>query len=175
MALHPPTLTTARLTLGPLTMPHFDAFKAFAATDRSVFMGGPTTDAREVWDSCVAHAGQWQMRGYGGFFVSETATGTPVGRVSLRHPIDLDEPELSWVVYEGFEGKGHAAEAVLAVRDFARTTLALPPLMSLIAPENTRSIALARRLGCVDEGPARTGGTGTVHRWRHPVSEEAAA
>ena len=88
--------------------------------------------------------------------------------MQLRHPIDLDEPELAWVVYQEFEGKGLAHEAVLAVRDYAYRTLGLARLMSLIAPENTRSIALAEKLGCVAEGQKAYDSDTSVTIYRHP-------
>lgn len=163
-----PTLTTDRLTLGPFSMAQYEAFHAFCATDRSRFLGGPTTDPRESWDSCMQGLGQWIARGYGAFFLTETATGTPVGRVALRHPVDLEEPELAWVVYDAFEGKGLAHEAVLAVREFAYGTLGFGPLMSLIAPENARSLALAKKLDCVAESEKTYPSGASVTVYRHP-------
>ncbi len=163
-----PTLTTERLTLGPFSMAHFEAFHAFCKTDRSVFLGGPETDPREAWDSCMQGLGQWIARGYGAFFLTETATDRPVGRVQLRHPIDLEEPELAWVVYADYEGKGLAREAVLAVRDYAYRVLNFAPLMSLIAPENTRSVALAEKLGCEPDGEKTYDSGAKVIVYRHP-------
>ncbi len=163
-----PTLTTSRLTLGPFSMAHYEAFHAFCATDRSRFLGGPTDDPRDSWDSCMQGLGQWIARGYGAFFMTETATGAPVGRTQLRHPIDLNEPELAWAVYERFEGKGLAHEAVLAVRDYAYRTLGFAPLMSLIASENTRSVALAEKLGCVPDGEKAYDSDVSVTIYRHP-------
>ena len=121
-----PTLTTDRLTLGPFNMAQYDAFHAFCATDRSHFLGGPTTDPRESWDSCMQGLGQWVARGYG------------------------------------------AQEAVLAVRDYAYKVLGMGPLMSLIAPENTRSVALAERIGCTPERDFSAPGEAPVTIYRHP-------
>ena len=163
-----PTLTTDRLTLGPFSMAHYAAFQAFSTTERSIYLGGPTDDPREAWDSCMLGLGQWIARGYGAFFLTETATGAPVGRVNLRHPVDLDEPELAWAVYQKFEGMGLAREAVLAVRDYAYRVQGFAPLMSLIAPENTRSVALAERLGCVPEGQKTYPSGASVIVYRHP-------
>ncbi len=165
-----PVLVSERLTLGPFTMGHFEAFADFCATERSVFLGGPTTERRDAWDSCMIHLGQWQARGYGAFFATETATGKPAGRISLWQPITLDEPELSWMVFDGFEGKGYAAEGTRAVRDWAAGQ-GLAPLMSLVAPQNTRSIALAEALGCVEEGRHVYPSGAEVIRFRHPLGE----
>lgn len=163
-----PTLQTARLTLGPFTMAHYEAFADFAATDRATFLGGPSTDRREAWDSCMIHLGHWQARGYGGFFATETATGTPAGRISIWHPITLDEPELSWVVFDGFEGQGLAREGAEAVRAWAAAERGLKRLMSLIAPDNDRSIRLAHSLGATEDGRHTYASGAEVLRFRHP-------
>jgi RimJ/RimL family protein N-acetyltransferase len=167
-----PTLRTNRLRLGPFEMSHFEAFADFAAGPRSTYLGGPTTDRRDAWDSCMIHLGHWQARGYGAFFATETATGKPAGRFSIWHPITLDEPELSWVVFDGFEGKGYAAEGARAVREWA-VGQGLGPLQSLIAPENDRSIKLAKQLGCTEEGRHTYSSGAEVIRFRHPLGEVA--
>ncbi|MGZ9808853.1 GNAT family N-acetyltransferase [Pseudoroseicyclus sp. H15] len=171
-----PTLTTARLTLGPCDMDHVAAFTAFAQTERSHFLGGPAEDARDAWDSCLIHAGQWQVRGYGTFWLTETSSGRPAGRVGLWHPCTFEEPELSWVVYDGFEGLGYAEEAARFIRDWAWREKGLGPLHSDIAPANTRSLALARRMGAVFESTSKAGTAAEVQIWRHPdPAEENAA
>ena len=60
----PPTLTTARLTLGPITPAHAGAFIAFCATDASRFIGGPA-DQRDAWEGAAICAGLWALRGHG--------------------------------------------------------------------------------------------------------------
>lgn len=169
-----PTLTTDHLTIGPITPAFVEAFAAFVATDHSVFLGGPATDPRDAWDSCAIHAGHWVLRGYGGLQVVETATGAMVGRVALWHPAWLDEPELSWVVFKEFEGKGYAYEAALALRDWAARTLGMGPLMSLIDGDNQRSVVLAKRLGAVLEGTHTYDHGKSVQRWRHTIPAVAA-
>ena len=163
-----PTLTTPRLTLGPFDMDHYEAFRAFSASDRSAPLGGPSDDPRDAWASCMIHLGHWIARGYGGFFATETATGQPVGRFAIWHPVCLDEPELSWIVYADYEGRGFAAEGTRALRDWA-ATIGLGPLMSLIDPDNTRSARLAARLGATLDGQHTYDGGKTVDRWRHPA------
>jgi len=163
-----PVLTTPRMTLGPFTLAHFEAFRAFAATDRSRHLGGPSDDPRDAWDSCLIHAGQWQARGYGGFFASDTTSGMPCGRFSIWHPINQDQPELAWTVFAGFEGRGYAAEGARAVRNWAQAA-GLGRLVSYIAAANTRSVALARRLGCTYLRPHQYPDGEIVGIWQHPA------
>jgi RimJ/RimL family protein N-acetyltransferase len=61
-------------------------------------------------------------------------------------------PELGWRLARGAWGRGLATEAASAARDHAFATLALPELISIIHPENARSLRLASRLGMVLEG-----------------------
>jgi RimJ/RimL family protein N-acetyltransferase len=163
----PPVLTTARLTMGPAAMDHLAAFTAFVQTDHSRFMGGPG-DADDAWDSVTSHAGQWALRGYGTFWVRLTATGEPVGRVGIYHPVWLAEAELSWVIYAAHIRQGYATEAATAARDWA-SARGLPPLTSLIDPANSASAALAGRLGAVIDGSHTYGSGKVVDRWRHPM------
>jgi len=162
-----PTLTTQHLTLGAITPEFVTAFGAFVQTERSSFLGGPATDPRDAWDSCAVHAGHWVLRGYGGMQITETATGAFVGRSAIWHPEWLDEPELSWVVFDGFEGRGYAHEASVALRDWFATTISPKPLMSLIDADNTRSVALAKRMRAALEGTHTYDHGKTVDRWRH--------
>ncbi len=161
-----PMLHSARLTLGPATMSHFEAFAAFAATEDSRFLGGPG-DRRDAWESVCTHAGQWTLRGYGTFWLTDRKTGTPVGRVGLWHPDWLDEPELSWVVYTPHTRKGYATEAAATVLDWAHHAAGLPAPISLIDPANAASIAVAERLGASLEGQHRYDTGREVGRWRH--------
>ncbi|WP_284164841.1 GNAT family N-acetyltransferase [Frigidibacter sp. SD6-1] len=168
-----PTLQSGRLTLGPVNDAHCAAFIAFCATDTSRFLGGPS-DSEDAWVGVAMQAGQWTLRGYGTFWVSETATATPVGRVGIFHPGWRSEPELSWVIYPAFQGRGFATEAALAARDWAYETCGFGPLMSLIDPANSASERVARRLGAANQGPHRTDVPHSVNRWRHPGREARA-
>jgi hypothetical protein len=78
-------------------MKHFEVFAAFVRSEHSRFIGGPS-DEREArddaWWSVTSHAGQWTLRGYGTFWVSETATGRPWAAWAFITPPGC--PSLSW-------------------------------------------------------------------------------
>ncbi len=69
------------------------------------------------------------------------------GLVSVNAPFVTGEPELGWILWEGFEGQGYAGEAAGAALRFAWQTLGWSTLLSGIHRENPRSIRLAERLG----------------------------
>ncbi len=101
--------------------------------------------------SFLAGIGHWNWHGYGFFTVVERASGIAAGRVGIINHIEWPRPELAWHMFDGFEGKSYAFEAACAVREWAGRTLGLEPLISLISPSNTRSLALATRLGAMEE------------------------
>ena len=162
--MNAPTLQTARLTLGPATPDHAEAFVAFCATDASRFIGGPA-ERRDAWEGAAIMAGRWALRGYGPFWLS--TAGVPVGRVGIFYPDRLAEPELSWVIYPAFQAQGHATEAALAARDRAGAVLGLGQSVSLIDASNAPSIRVAQKMRAVLEGPHEPNSGHPVMRWRH--------
>jgi RimJ/RimL family protein N-acetyltransferase len=163
-----PVLETDRLTLGPATPDHAEAFIAFCETDASRFLGGPASrdDASE---GVVRHAGQWPLRGYGTFWLSVETR--PVGRVGVYHPGWRSEPELSWVIYPEHQGPGYATEAALASRTWAQEVVGLDRLMSLIDTGNGASARVAEKLGARVEAPHANPEGKSIMRWRHPAPE----
>lgn len=146
-----PTLTTARLTLRGPQKRDLAAFTAMVTgSARMDVVGGKGTED-DAWRGFIAGIGHWQWHGYGFFTVIERATGFAAGRVGIINHINWPQPEMAWHMFDGFEGKSLAFEAACAVRDWAGRTLGLEPLISLIAPHNTRSMALAARLGAMEE------------------------
>lgn len=162
----PPTLTTVRLTLGPITPAHADAFIAFCATEDSRFIGGPAEE-RDAWEGAAICAGLWALRGHGPFWVTD-ASGEPVGRVGPYFPIWRTEPELAWVIYPAHQRNGYACEAAMAARDWC-TAQGLAPMVSLIHADNAASLGVARRLGAVYEGPHPLPDSDRIQRWRQPA------
>ena len=109
------------------------------------------TPARHEMRGVIAGSGHWQWHGYGFFTVTERVTGVATGRVGIINHIEWPQPELAWHMFDGFEGKSYAFEAACAVREWAGRTLGVEPLVSLIAPDNHRSVRLASRLGAMEE------------------------
>jgi RimJ/RimL family protein N-acetyltransferase len=150
MTMQIPVLETDRLVLRGPRDGDFDAFADFCTTERSRGVGGPA-DRPEAWRGMAMMIGHWELRGYGMWWLESRASGDPVGRVGIWHPEGWPEPELGWVIYENFEGKGYAFEASVAGRDYAYQKLGMKTLISLISPDNARSITLAERLGAKNE------------------------
>jgi RimJ/RimL family protein N-acetyltransferase len=141
-----PTLTTARLTLRAPVLADFDHHAAFHASPRAGWEGGEKS-RKAAWAVWAGDVAVWHLRGYGAFSVD--LDGVFVGEVGIFHPDHFPGPEFGWMVVPEAEGKGIAYEASTAALDWVRASLKWPSITSIIDPGNTRSIALALRLGGV--------------------------
>jgi RimJ/RimL family protein N-acetyltransferase len=150
-----PTLTTQRLTLRMPVLADFAPRAAFAASDRSIWEGGPMSRT-EAWRVFASEVGQWPLMGYGPFSVTDRRSGDYLGEAGIYHAADYPEPELGWFVVPDAEGQGIAAEAARAVMVWARQAFGWDHLVNYIDPGNARSIALGLRLGGVID-PSRRG------------------
>jgi RimJ/RimL family protein N-acetyltransferase len=168
-----PVLRTERLLLRAPRPADFEGYAAFYASDRSVWEDGPLSRAA-AWAEFASAAGGWVLRGYGPFSVEDRTSGRYLGEVGLYQPAHYPEPEIGWMLMAEAEGRGIAAEAARAVRDWAYATLGLASLVSYIAPNNLRSVHLAERLGAVADPAAASSGS-DAGVWRHPGPAEAAA
>ena len=166
LAVDIPVLTTERLTLREPREADFDAHLAFATSDRSRYIGGPST-RWEAWRSFAAGVGHWVLRGFGFWTVAEAKTVALIGRIGLINHDGWPETELGWHIYEGFEGKGYAYEAAMAARDHAYQVMGLPPMISQIHPDNIRSRRLAERMGATVERETELLGNPCLI-YRHP-------
>ena len=165
-----PVLETERLILRAPQESDLDAMAGFWASDRSHILGGPVS-RHEAWRKLAGMIGHWAMRGYGFFVLQEKSDGAPLGGVGIISPEGWSEPEIGWHVFEGAEGKGYAYEAALKVRAYADEVLGIATPISHIAAENSRSIALAKRLGATFEREAVVAGH-PCHIYRHPRVED---
>lgn len=170
-----PTLLSERLTLRAPCLDDFEAIAEFRASDRAKFVGGPSTKGQS-WQYLAALIGHWALRGYGRWIIAETgAEDVPLGLAGPFFPDDWPEPEIAWTMFEAAEGKGYAYEAARLARDYAYQTLEWTTAVSFVHPDNTRSIALAERLGCRPDGTYDHEVLGPLSIWRHPSPAEVLA
>ncbi|SMX39228.1 GNAT family N-acetyltransferase [Maliponia aquimaris] len=125
----------------------------------------------DAWRWYALNIGHWHIHGYGYFTIEMKDSGLPAGLCGIWNPEGWPEPEVGWLVFEGFEGKGIAFEAALRARRWAYEDLGFATLTSNIVPGNTRSAALAQRLGAWRERVYDNLTMGTEELWRHPGPE----
>ncbi|MEP2781505.1 MAG: GNAT family N-acetyltransferase [Pseudoruegeria sp.] len=141
-----PTITTERLTLRHHQMEDFAPMAAIFATDWATYMGGPI-DANEMWYWLGAEMASWQLIGFGSWAVVKTDTNELIGQVGINHPPRYSESELGWCIFPAYERKGFAFEAAEAARNWGFEHPDLQTFVSYIDSKNSRSVALAERLG----------------------------
>lgn len=164
MPLPIPTLTTERLILREPREADLAAMLSFNDSPRATFVGGGR-DRQWVWRGLLANIGHWALRGHG-FYSVDTRQGDFIGRVGVIYHDGWDEPELGWHLFDGYEGRGYAAEAARAARSDYHARITSRPPISYIDPANQKSEALAKRLGAAPERQAVFFDK-TINVWRH--------
>ncbi len=165
-----PTLETDRLILRAPRASDLDAEVAFFASDRCAFVGGQMP-REQVWRMLAAFLGGWALRGFGFFAIEDKATGDYLGRAGPWYPAGWPEREIGWTLMNGAEGRGIAYEAAMTTRAWAYDTLGWKTAISMILHGNTRSVALAEKMGAVLERDFDHDRFGPCHIFRHPTPE----
>lgn len=168
-----PTLRTPNLVLRAPGAQDYEAYVAFRASPRSRGTGGPY-DRTASFSHFAELIGHWVIRGYGRWVVADPETDTALGIVGLMYPEDWPEAEIAWTVFDRAEGRGIAFEAASAARQYAYDVLGWSTVISCVLPDNTRSIALAKRMGATYEADYAHPEMGSLGIWRH-VGPEALA
>ncbi len=167
-----PVIETERLILRGPREDDFPAHLDFATSERARFVGGPSS-RWQAWQGFCTGIAHWVLRGYGSWVIEDKATGAAFGKTGFLCHDGWPEPELGWHVYGNAEGKGIAFEATEAARAYGAAHFGLERVISHIAPENLRSIALAERLGAVFERKGELLGE-PCFIYRHPALGGAA-
>jgi RimJ/RimL family protein N-acetyltransferase len=91
---------------------------------------------------------QWERCGYGQWSVVEKATGQLIGCVGFYHP---ERPwpgvDLGWAVHRSRWGRGYATEAATVALGWVWRSTQIDRIVSLIAPDDRRSIRIATKIG----------------------------
>src|SRR5262245_22564416 len=144
------TIETPRLVLRP---PESDDAKPLMDIHQDpdvikyVLVGNPAAGITAAWRSVALMAGHWHLRGYGQWTVIEKADQQVVGRVGLWNPEGWPGVELGWVIRRARWGHGLATESAAAALQWTWDHVRTDRVISLIQPDNVRSIRVAEKLG----------------------------
>lgn len=160
-----PVLKTDRLTLRAPQITDFDALVAIMAGPRWP-EEAQSYSREDVWYELAQMCATWVLRGHGWWAVDAE---TLVGFTGIGFEPGDREHELGYMVTAPAEGQSIAYEAASAAKSWA--TGKVPSLVSYIHPSNTRSLAVATRLGArQDDGAAKAlkdSGEGDMIVMRH--------
>lgn len=139
-------IETERLLLRELVMGDLDEFVALHR-DPEVVRFVRALDRAQAQERVQANQREWLERGHGMFVVIDRDSGRLIGRVGLKYWPQFGETEAGWLLGRDAWGHGYATEAGRACVDWGFAALPVTYLTAMIAPENTRSIRVAQRLG----------------------------
>ena len=143
-------LETERMILREVRPEDLDPYAAMCADPevmRYLSADGTVLARDDAWRQMAMFAGHWVLRGFGMWVLEHRQTGAFLGRAGLHYPEGWPDREVGWCLARPYWGQGFAAEAAQAAIRFAFDRLGWPHIISLILPENERSIQLAIRLG----------------------------
>ena len=155
-----PVLETRRLVLRTPTLNDLPVWTAickesFGDTDQ------------EAWTEFSYYASGWILHGHGLFTAALRDQEVAIGFVVLGLEWDDQEPELGYLFSADHRMQGYATEACAAVRDFGFDLLGSGCFVSYVSASNTRSNALAKRLGAVRDVNAEHAFGADQHVWRY--------
>jgi RimJ/RimL family protein N-acetyltransferase len=142
-----PDLETDRLLLREWRESDLDAYARMCADEEFARYFGDPLDRDDAWRQLALYVGHWELRGFGLWAVEEKASGAFVGRVGLYQPEGWPGLEVGWGFDPAVWGRGYATESGRASLDYAWSVLGADRVISIIDPDNARSIAVAERLG----------------------------
>ena len=175
-------LATQRLRLRmPVAGDATAAVELVTDPDVMRFLGGQVVPEEHVGTVVERWIRRWEENGIGFFVVEDREDGAFLGRVGLSiwdvrgwtHATlagagEHAQPELGWALVRSRWGRGYATEAAAAVRDWAFEERGIRRLISLVAPDNLASAAVARRLGAVPTPEVTLFDSGAAVVWEHP-------
>jgi RimJ/RimL family protein N-acetyltransferase len=150
-----PQIETERLILRPTAAEDFEAWALLMADEENARHIGGAQPRAVAWRGFLSMAGAWAIQGYGMFSVMEKASGRWLGRLGPWYPDGWPGPEIGWSIVRDAWGRGYAPEGAAAAMDWAFETLGWDEVIHSIAPENTASQAVARKLGSQLKGPGK--------------------
>ena len=123
--------------------------------------GTPDANPRQVAEASLGRQlGHWDRHGFGLWAVVPHGERAPVGWAGAWFqdvaPALDGEIEIGWTLRRSFWGRGLATEAASAAVATAFELLSPGRLISLIAPANERSAAVAGRLGMRQDSETRS-------------------
>ncbi len=115
------------------------------------YLGG-VKELHEIEERHAKTMASYSRNGFGFLFLIEKATGDLVGhagikRVDIPSAPNLGDHEVGWLVREDRWRLGYAYEAMVAVLDWAFTTIGAPFVVAITSERNVGSWRLMEKLG----------------------------
>ncbi|MDD7909041.1 GNAT family N-acetyltransferase [Pseudovibrio exalbescens] len=154
-----PRLESERLILRGFEPADLDS--SYALRNQEVvyqYISGKPSTRQECWYRLLRATGMWAFKGYGSWAIEQKDSGAYLGEIGLfetKSNFSLANgnlPEMGWMLFPEYFGKGFASEAAQTVLAWATDHLKDREIYCLVDPVNTSSVRLAKRLGFVETG-----------------------
>jgi RimJ/RimL family protein N-acetyltransferase len=146
------SIETPRLILRPPCAADFPRWADMHGDPVTMEHLGGVQAPSDAWRGLAMIIGAWSLGEAAMFSVIEKSSLKWIGRIGPWVPHQWPVREVGWGVHRDAQGTGMAFEAAVYSVDFAFETLGWDRVDHLIADENTRSQALAKRLGSAPGG-----------------------
>ncbi len=144
-------LETERLRLRSLKSADFNDYaKMYSDPEVMRYLigaGGQPWDRGRSFRHMAYLRGHWLMAGSGSWAVEHKESGKFIGVIGYSEPEGWPGLELAWNLRRPWWGFGYATEGARAALEVAFTRWKRDEVISLIYPDNQRSIRVAERLG----------------------------
>ena len=148
-----PTLETERLILRAVKADDLDTLlKLWCEPKVYKFIAGKPSTLEDSWRGILRDIGQWHLLGFGFWMLEEKATGAVIGEAGFLNckrdvvPSMNETPEMGWVLFSAYHGKGFATEAMKEIAAWGDQNLAQAVTACIISPENSASLRVAQKL-----------------------------
>jgi len=147
-------LETDRLLMREMRAPDYPALcKILQDEDAMYAYGGAFSDAetRKWFD---AQINNYEALGFGLWAVVLKEAGEMIGQcgLTMQKYLDIKVLEVGYLFQKAYWGRGYAAEAAAACRDYAFQELNASEVFSIIRDTNTASQNVAKRIGMTKIG-----------------------
>lgn len=148
---------TERLVIRPWTLDDVEsAFSIYSDPEVMHFISrdGPvkSLEAQRGWLESSLKRYEEMAGGFGFWAIVEKASEETVGTVMVKPLPGHPDIEVGWHLARRAWGKGYASEAGAWAIRYGLETLGLKRIVAVVDPLNTRSLAVARRIGLQHEG-----------------------
>lgn len=149
-----PDIETERLALRRHKLEDFEVYASIWG-DPAVtrYIGGTPLSREAAWVRFLRHGGHWALMGYGFWAIEEKSSGRLIGESGFLEarreltPSIEGTPEIGWMLSPAAQGKGYAAEALVAILGWGEKRFAGKSFVCLIDLDNLRSNRLAEKFG----------------------------
>lgn len=148
-------IETERLVLRLPQAGDFERYAELQADEEAARWIGGHQPRAAAWRKFLQQPGAWMIQGFGMFSVTDRATGRWLGQLGPWRPEGWPGNEIGYSFHPDAWGRGYATEAAVAAIDWALEHLDWDNFIHCIAPANTASQAVAKRLGSTLRGPGR--------------------